>query len=242
MRVYRRRGDHLPVIVNRLHEDLIFGHCEVIEAILSLSIPLGTVVAWGCLRADSSTTTSDDASKTSEHARVGPQLLVVTVPRDEQIQARVPQLSVPVGLVPTRKVRVHDLPIGPGGCHLRFQPHALLLHQALEIPGTSLDGWRTSGRGTTGPCSVVLSAADVVLRVLVGLEGIFDIAIDVEDVHVETCILEGDMHAPIGCRHHPPGTGPCVGNLLIPTIVEDAAAPVVIAQHAQPKLAIQAAA
>ena len=83
-------------------------------------------------------------------------------------------------------------------------------------------------------------SADVVLGVQRWILRILGVRVDHEDVHSEPRIHEVHVLAPVCRRQSPAVAVPGVSNLLIPAIVEDAAAPVVVSQDAQPRLAIQA--
>mmetsp|Transcript_6736 Transcript_6736/g.11350 ORF Transcript_6736/g.11350 Transcript_6736/m.11350 type:complete len:251 (+) Transcript_6736:235-987(+) len=231
---------HRPIVVDRLDQDAALGDREVVEAILRFAVPLAVVVAWSGLGANASTATCDDAGHASKHSRIGMELLVVPVPCDQQVETvhRV-QLRVPSSLVSARKVGVDDLPICLGVCELLLQPGLLLLPQAPEEVAALVHGGWAAGGAAAGTRGVVQGAAEIVLWIRSRLFGVHGITVDHEDVHREAEVREVDGLAPIWRRHDPAVAGPRVGNLLVPTVVEDTAAPVVVPEHAQPRNAPQ---
>ena len=95
-------------------------------------------------------------------------------------------------------------------------------------------------RRAVGTRWIVGRAADVVLGIQLWVLSILGVGVHHVDVHGEACIHEVNMLAPVGRWHSPSVAVPGVGNLLVPAVVEDAAAPVMVAQNTQPGLAIQA--
>mmetsp|Transcript_126991 Transcript_126991/g.355667 ORF Transcript_126991/g.355667 Transcript_126991/m.355667 type:complete len:422 (-) Transcript_126991:74-1339(-) len=170
-----------------------------------------------------------------------PELLVVAVPRDEEIEAvRGVQHPVPPNLVPAREVRHDDLPVRRGRPELRLRPGFVL---GPEIPEPLLAGPDVAGTargGAAGAALVVallevpLLAADVVFGILGGILRIHRVRVDEDDVHGEA--LVGVVHTleEVWRRHHPTGARPSVRDLLVPPVVEDAAAPIVVAEDAEP--------
>mmetsp|Transcript_37594 Transcript_37594/g.86801 ORF Transcript_37594/g.86801 Transcript_37594/m.86801 type:complete len:300 (-) Transcript_37594:327-1226(-) len=76
--------------------------------------------------------------------------------------------------------------------------------------------------------------------VLLWWHGIDEVGIQEEVVHIK--ILVGIDHGGpvIGCRQYPSVAVPGVGHLLVPTVVELETSPVVVAQHAEPRLVAEA--
>mmetsp|Transcript_44155 Transcript_44155/g.113633 ORF Transcript_44155/g.113633 Transcript_44155/m.113633 type:complete len:250 (+) Transcript_44155:341-1090(+) len=202
----------------------------------------------GSLRRDSTASAGDDAREAA-HEISGdvcpqPELLIVPVAGHQEVQAII-LVELPVeGLILTilaaREVRHHDLPRGLGLAQLLLEPHLLLGPELLEVCDTSLDGHRAADHTASRTRRVVRGAADVVLGVLRGLLGIVEIGVGHEEVDGEALIHVLDTRHVIRRRHHPTVADPSVGDLLIPAVVELAAAPIMVAEDAEPRLAIEA--
>mmetsp|Transcript_40092 Transcript_40092/g.85938 ORF Transcript_40092/g.85938 Transcript_40092/m.85938 type:complete len:382 (-) Transcript_40092:708-1853(-) len=161
----------------------------------------------------------------------------------QQVQAvLLTQLAIEGATLPilrTGEVRHRDLPRGCRLFHRARQPGLLLLPKSPEPRRARILVNRTTSRCAGCPCRVV-GSTDVVIRIFVIGMGILEVGVEEPEIDGEH--LCGVLHsgAPIGCRHDPSRAGPGVGDLLIPAVVEDTAAPVVISQHGKPRLAVQA--
>mmetsp|Transcript_2564 Transcript_2564/g.5190 ORF Transcript_2564/g.5190 Transcript_2564/m.5190 type:complete len:503 (+) Transcript_2564:3-1511(+) len=236
--------DLRAIIADRGDLDVLLGDLEVVEAVLRLAVPVPVVDKRRGLGGDAAAASRDEAGEVRELARPGvlviPELLVVTVPCHQEVQAHAPQLTVPRGLVAAREVRHDDLPLGRRLPNLALQPDLLALPQLLEPAQAQPKAWRPTRDGAARPGLVVLLAADVVLGVLIQWLRVHDVGVDREDVHAEMLIRVVHLHAVVGGGHDPAVAVPRVGNLLIPAVVEHAAAPVVVAEDADPGHAIKA--
>mmetsp|Transcript_22958 Transcript_22958/g.34243 ORF Transcript_22958/g.34243 Transcript_22958/m.34243 type:complete len:227 (+) Transcript_22958:669-1349(+) len=160
----------------------------------------------------------------------------------QQVQAvLLTQLAIEGATLPilrTGEVRHRDLPRGCRLFHRARQPGLLLLPKSPEPRRARILVNRTTSRCAGCPCRVV-GSTDVVIRIFVIGMGILEVG--VEEPHVNRKTLRGVLCSgpPKGSRHDPTRACPSVGDLLIPTVVEDAPTPIVIAQHGQPWLAIQ---
>mmetsp|Transcript_43422 Transcript_43422/g.80918 ORF Transcript_43422/g.80918 Transcript_43422/m.80918 type:complete len:246 (-) Transcript_43422:435-1172(-) len=159
---------------------------------------------------------------------------------NHQVQAKAGvQRTVPPRIMTAREVGDKDLPVCPRTCQLRFHPRLLF---CVKAPKPSLArihrSWAPSGCAA-GIWSVVLPAAHVVLRIFTRILGVHRIAVVHDVVDGEAQIWIGDMLAPIRGRHSPAGTGPCVSDLLVPSVVKLSSSPVVVSKDAQPRLSIE---
>mmetsp|Transcript_68805 Transcript_68805/g.143696 ORF Transcript_68805/g.143696 Transcript_68805/m.143696 type:complete len:253 (-) Transcript_68805:942-1700(-) len=133
----------------------------------------------------------------------------------------------------------HDLPVSLTLGHLLSQPHLLFSPQVGEVLWARLDRSRAIHNGAVGIGRVVLGAAHVVFRVLGRLLGIVEIGIHKIDIDREVLVGILHWHHVVDSRHHPTLASVGVGDLLVPTVVEHSATPVVVAQNTQPWLARQ---
>mmetsp|Transcript_86367 Transcript_86367/g.220020 ORF Transcript_86367/g.220020 Transcript_86367/m.220020 type:complete len:379 (+) Transcript_86367:374-1510(+) len=202
----------------------------------------------GSLRRDSTASAGDDAREAA-HEISGdvcpqPELLIVPVSRHKQVQAELlAQRPVPclvLAVLTAREVGDHDLPGRRRLTEFVLQPDLLLSPQGLEVGGAILDGCRTLRRRAIGTYRVVRLAADVVLRVHPWTLRVVDVRVDHEDVGREQFRRVLHAHHVVRGRHDPAVAGPSVRNLLIPTVVKTTATPIVVAQNAQPRLALEA--
>mmetsp|Transcript_30724 Transcript_30724/g.43007 ORF Transcript_30724/g.43007 Transcript_30724/m.43007 type:complete len:259 (-) Transcript_30724:323-1099(-) len=150
------------------------------------------------------------------------------------------QAAIPPRVVAAREVSHHDLPIGFRVGQFGFHPGLLLSIKSPEPALAGIDRSRTPSRSTGGIRAVVLTTAHVVFRISARILGIHSIAVMHDDIHIKAKIRIRDMLAPIRSRHSPPVGGPSVCNLLIPSVVELTASPVVVAQDTEPWLVAQA--
>eukprot|EP00438_Fugacium_kawagutii_P014556 Skav232299 [mRNA] locus=scaffold882:441077:441703:+ [translate_table: standard] len=160
----------------------------------------------------------------------------MAVPSDQQIQSHVGQGFVETLLMATGEMRHSNL---PGGLALGQQPSGpllLLCPQCSKPPWAAVDrGWPISGCASCARL-VVLAGAHVVVWILLRRLSIHKVGIQEVIVHVKAqiCIDHGGLV--VWCWHHPSVREPGVGHLLVPTVVELEASPVVIAQDAKPGL------
>ena len=94
-------------------------------------------------------------------------------------------------------------------------------------------------RRTVRARRVVCGPADVVLGIQLRVLSVLGVGVHHVDVHGEARVRKVHVLAPVGSGQPPAVAVPGVGDLLVPAVVEDAASPVVVAQDAQPWLAIQ---
>mmetsp|Transcript_8856 Transcript_8856/g.26359 ORF Transcript_8856/g.26359 Transcript_8856/m.26359 type:complete len:463 (+) Transcript_8856:192-1580(+) len=167
-------------------------------------------------------------------------LLVVHMTSDHQINAVFFRHGLPIPCVPRgREVCHHDLPSGLGAIEGVLQPRHLLLPQVLE-PARALPYVFDAELAAAVLVGVhMLLAADIVLRVGVGLLGLDEVRIDEEIIHRKARVVH--VRRPVLSRRHPAAArAPRIGDVLVPTCVELVAAVVVVAQDAQPRLAVDA--
>mmetsp|Transcript_43616 Transcript_43616/g.60589 ORF Transcript_43616/g.60589 Transcript_43616/m.60589 type:complete len:203 (-) Transcript_43616:535-1143(-) len=136
----------------------------------------------------------------------------------------------------TGKVRDDDLPCRRRLSHQVANPHFLLVPELRKPMGTVLDRlW--AARGCAGGIRVVvLGAAHVVARVLLRWHCIDKVGVKEVIVHVKVQVLVDDGGLVVRRRENPAITKPGVGQLLVPTIVELEATPVMVSKNAEPRL------
>mmetsp|Transcript_1617 Transcript_1617/g.4833 ORF Transcript_1617/g.4833 Transcript_1617/m.4833 type:complete len:1176 (-) Transcript_1617:46-3573(-) len=193
---------------------------------------------------DAASAAGDEAGEAPEHAGVAalgvslPELLVVLMARDQQVQAQVRVQAIePGSLEAAGKVRHYDLPVGLGAPQLVLGPPLLLLPEGVKPGLARLDRGGASRFAAVSVLRVVLGPADVVLRVLLRVKRVHEVGVKHEVVHREGGVH--DLQAVVRRGHHPPRAGPGVRNLLVPAVDELAAAPVMVAQDAEPGLAVE---
>lgn len=156
---------HLAIVVDGFDKDLVLGNGQVIEAVLGLAVPM-RAIPWRGFTRDASAAARDDAHHTAQRSPIGSQLLVVSMPCDQEIQSKSGvEGAVPPGVMAAGEVGHHDLPIRLGVRQLALNPRFLL---GIEAPKPSLAGvdrGGAAGGGATGIGAVVLATAHVVLRV-----------------------------------------------------------------------------
>mmetsp|Transcript_118142 Transcript_118142/g.314375 ORF Transcript_118142/g.314375 Transcript_118142/m.314375 type:complete len:316 (+) Transcript_118142:151-1098(+) len=228
--------EFLAGVVDGLQDDLALGERQVIE-----SVHVAPASTDRSLRRNAAASTGDEAGQTAHHPGLVVRHLGVRVAGDQQVQAIVlVELLVPMRLVPTSEMRDGNLPVRRRLVELLLQPLLLRLpgrpHPAVAIarrPGAAV-------AGAGGPRRVVRGAADVVLRVGAWRLGVHGVGVEHVDVNGKVLVWETHVLAEVLRRHDPAVAHPSVDDLLVPSIVELPAAVVVVAQHAQPGLAVQA--
>mmetsp|Transcript_109421 Transcript_109421/g.153107 ORF Transcript_109421/g.153107 Transcript_109421/m.153107 type:complete len:223 (-) Transcript_109421:361-1029(-) len=168
-----------------------------------------------------------------------PQLLVMAVAGDQQVKAHVGKTFVETLFVATREMCYGNL---PSSLALGQQPCDPFL---LFRPQRSKPAWASINRGgsicscTCGRRFVVLSAAHVVVGIFLWCFGIHKVGVQeiIVDIKAQVCI--DNSGAVVGCWHYPAIGSPGVRHLLIPTVVELEASPVMIAQDTKPGLATE---
>mmetsp|Transcript_21338 Transcript_21338/g.67440 ORF Transcript_21338/g.67440 Transcript_21338/m.67440 type:complete len:280 (+) Transcript_21338:369-1208(+) len=98
----------------------------------------------------------------------------------------------------------------------------------------------SAGSAASCPGRVVLVAADVVVGVVRGGLRVHGVGVEHEDVGAEALVREHHALHEVLRGHDPAAALPRVGDLLVPGVVELEAAVVVVAQDAQPWLAVEA--
>mmetsp|Transcript_9372 Transcript_9372/g.20407 ORF Transcript_9372/g.20407 Transcript_9372/m.20407 type:complete len:204 (+) Transcript_9372:355-966(+) len=161
---------------------------------------------------------------------------------DQEVHAHAVELGIEAALVAAGEVREADLPIRVALRHLLQSPGLVLPPELHEPLVATVHVGGTPDRSTCGSWRVVLSAAHVVLRVLFWGLGIHGVAVVHDDVDGEAEVWIVDVLEPVRCRHAPARACPGVGNLLIPSVVELPASPVVVAKDADPGLVAEATA
>eukprot|EP00408_Alexandrium_pacificum_P041736 CAMPEP_0171254674 /NCGR_PEP_ID=MMETSP0790-20130122/52357_1 /TAXON_ID=2925 /ORGANISM="Alexandrium catenella, Strain OF101" /LENGTH=292 /DNA_ID=CAMNT_0011722571 /DNA_START=83 /DNA_END=958 /DNA_ORIENTATION=- len=229
------QGD--AVEVDGLDVDVPLGHGEVEEAVHGAGVAFGRR-----LGGDAAAAARDEASHASEEPRFVVDLLVVRVARDQQVESVVGvQVLVPVRVVAAREVGDGDLPVRSGQSQPLLQPFGLRVPEALEPREAALHRRWTAGSGAVDLICVVLLAADVMHRVLIRRLCIHGVAVKHENVNTEALVGEVHVLAKVQRRHDPSAlAGPRVGDLLVPSVAEHPPTVVVVPEHAEPRLAIQA--
>ena len=134
------------------------------------------------------------------------------------------------------EVSHHDLPVGLALSQVLRDPRFLLLPERREPTGASINGLGAISSCARGGRLVVLSAAHVVVGVLLRWHCIDEVGVQEVIVHVKVQVSIDDGGLVVGCRHDPSVAGPSVGDLLIPAVVKLEASPVMVSQHAEPRL------
>mmetsp|Transcript_91642 Transcript_91642/g.285094 ORF Transcript_91642/g.285094 Transcript_91642/m.285094 type:complete len:253 (-) Transcript_91642:455-1213(-) len=150
-----------------------------------------------------------------------------------------PVLCAPIG----RKMRHDHAPLSGGLGHKLGEPSLLIFPEVLEplLARVCARGW--PALALAGCPRRGVRPTNVVRRPLAEGQGVPDIRVHEIIVHGEVLILHS--HGPIQRRRYPTsGVGlrlaPRVADRLRPGHVESPATPVVVPQHAQPHLAIEA--
>jgi len=86
---------HLSSIANGLNPNLLFANRQVKEAILGLH-PVARLFQRTVLRGDASAAASHEARQAPEHITVTPELLVVAMPRHQEIETVVLVKILPI--------------------------------------------------------------------------------------------------------------------------------------------------
>mmetsp|Transcript_30227 Transcript_30227/g.64313 ORF Transcript_30227/g.64313 Transcript_30227/m.64313 type:complete len:285 (-) Transcript_30227:627-1481(-) len=159
------------------------------------------------------------------------------VAADEKVDTTPLREVHPEGLRPSRrKVRDDDLPVGSGLSQLLVDPGLLLFPKPRKPTGAILDAF-----GTFLPATDVLRvvcAADVVLGIGMHVRGVEDVGVQKEIINRETRIANR-RHPEL--RRHDPSTSrpPGVADELVPALVKEETAIVVVPQNSQPRLTVQ---
>ena len=234
------RQENFAIVVDGLDKNLRLTDGEVVETILCLAVPVLRLL-WirRSLGSNAAAATSHDAG--DAHMVLGvvvrkPQLLVMAVARDQQIHAKATQGCIEVLLMSTRKVRNHNLPVRLALSHELLDPWLLLRPERGEPAGAGIHGLGSIRCSTGGRGLVVLSAAHVVVGVLLWRHGIDEVGVQEKVVYVEAEVCVHDGGLVVGRGHDPAVAGPGVGDLLIPAVVKLEAPPVMVAQNTEPRL------
>mmetsp|Transcript_125672 Transcript_125672/g.350057 ORF Transcript_125672/g.350057 Transcript_125672/m.350057 type:complete len:566 (+) Transcript_125672:344-2041(+) len=231
-------ADGSAVPIDGLDADLALCDREVIEAIL---VVLPAEHVHFVLGRDATTTARDEAGHTAKTIWVPIHHLEVHVAGDHQVQAVFQvELTIEIRVVAAGEVRDKDLPISSGVPQLLRDPSGPIVPELLEPGVAAIHAGHAAHRGATRILRVVLCATDVVLRVGADVfQGVDDVRVGHEDVDREILVGILNVLHPVRCREDPPVARPRVGDLLVPSGRELAAAPVVIAQDSEPGLAVQ---
>mmetsp|Transcript_35700 Transcript_35700/g.66492 ORF Transcript_35700/g.66492 Transcript_35700/m.66492 type:complete len:308 (+) Transcript_35700:260-1183(+) len=238
--IHRVAQQDSAIVVYGFDQNLRLSDGQVVETILRFAVPIhGIVRVWRGLRGDPTATTSDDAG----HAHVvlvpiilAPKLLVMPMARDQQIQSALPQLAVEVLLMPAGEVRDHNLPRGRGLRKDTTHPNLLLLPEGLKPARAGFDRLGAPSGRTRGPRPVVLGAAHVVVWVLFWRHGVDEIRVKEVIVDIKAQVLVDDRCLVVRRGQHPTVAEPGIGQLLVPTIVELEASPVMVSEDTEPWL------
>mmetsp|Transcript_91643 Transcript_91643/g.285103 ORF Transcript_91643/g.285103 Transcript_91643/m.285103 type:complete len:425 (-) Transcript_91643:455-1729(-) len=171
-------------------------------------------------------------------------VLGVPVACDDDVNLMVPGELLPVLCAPIgRKMRHDHAPLSGGLGHKLGEPSLLIFPEVLEplLARVCARGW--PALALAGCPRRGVRPTNVVRRPLAEGQGVPDIRVHEIIVHGEVLILHS--HGPIQRRRYPTsGVGlrlaPRVADRLRPGHVESPATPVVVPQHAQPHLAIEA--
>mmetsp|Transcript_81166 Transcript_81166/g.194772 ORF Transcript_81166/g.194772 Transcript_81166/m.194772 type:complete len:260 (+) Transcript_81166:165-944(+) len=215
------RQHYVAQEVHELHLDVGLGHRQVEETILAAVVPL-----WAPLGCDPAPAAGDDTGQLPLQEL---KLLLVNVASDEEIQAQVPQLRVPVALMTAGKVRDGDLPVRLRRAELLLHPLSLPAEQAPE-PGLALLRRGGSPRRRAGSLLVEFAMAQVGAGTGIDVMSILNIGVEHEVVDLKTQIRILHVLAEVEGRHDPSVAGPSVGNLLVPGVVELTSTVVVVAE------------
>mmetsp|Transcript_100610 Transcript_100610/g.267428 ORF Transcript_100610/g.267428 Transcript_100610/m.267428 type:complete len:444 (-) Transcript_100610:199-1530(-) len=142
--------------------------------------------------------------------------------------------------MPAREVGHNNLPRCLRLLQDTLSPRLLLSPQLRKERGARLDRLWAISNLAVSIRGVVLGAAKVVLGVFRRLLGVDKVGVKHDIVHREVQVGVLNALAPVRCRQPPARAGPGVSNLLVPAVVENTAAPIMIAKHTQPRLVAQA--
>mmetsp|Transcript_54941 Transcript_54941/g.118731 ORF Transcript_54941/g.118731 Transcript_54941/m.118731 type:complete len:309 (+) Transcript_54941:962-1888(+) len=168
----------------------------------------------------------------------------MTVSGDHEINAVLVSEALPVFHILAvvrpglwREMRHDDLPICSRSREFLVEPQQLICPELPE-PGDAVPVVARAEGEATRP--TVAPTTDVVHGICIRVRRVLVVRVDNVDVDAEALRRVLDVLVEVLARHHPPVRGPGVGELLIPAVVEQIAAVVVVSQAAQPRHAINA--
>mmetsp|Transcript_82198 Transcript_82198/g.183619 ORF Transcript_82198/g.183619 Transcript_82198/m.183619 type:complete len:446 (-) Transcript_82198:187-1524(-) len=224
-----------------LDQDLVLREGQVLESVLVVVAVRG----GGGLRGDAPAATRDDVGGGAQEVRGlhVVHLLGVAVPGDDDVDAVVEGELLPMALAPLRReVRHHDLPPRLGHPECSVKPLDLGAPQPRE-PGRAVVHRIWSVHSASRIFRVHLPGADVVVLVRVGVGGVEHVRVHEVVVHIEAIVPH--QLRPVQRRREPsPRAGstccPRVGDGLVPAGGEGEAAEVMVPEHPEPLLVLQA--
>mmetsp|Transcript_54578 Transcript_54578/g.127278 ORF Transcript_54578/g.127278 Transcript_54578/m.127278 type:complete len:253 (-) Transcript_54578:662-1420(-) len=143
-----------------------------------------------------------------------------------------------------REVGGQNLPVGNGVTKRIFQPLHLRIPEVLE-PIVALLERHWPGDSTRGGLVVVHLTADVVAAIVMVVHGVKDIGVYEKEIDRKMVVLHWTHVVQGGCQPAPGAElqlRPSVSNRLVPAVRKHEAAVVVVPQHPQPLLVVQAVA
>eukprot|EP00406_Dinophysis_acuminata_P083049 CAMPEP_0179262908 /NCGR_PEP_ID=MMETSP0797-20121207/27606_1 /TAXON_ID=47934 /ORGANISM="Dinophysis acuminata, Strain DAEP01" /LENGTH=399 /DNA_ID=CAMNT_0020971051 /DNA_START=36 /DNA_END=1233 /DNA_ORIENTATION=- len=225
-----------------LDHDLLACEREVHEAVLVIST-ISIRCAFGCYAPAS----AGDDVRGGRQGVVCLQvvhLLVVPVARGDEVDAMLRRQPLPVREAVLRgEVGHDDLPGAGGLSESAVQPYELRVPEPLEPGRALLNGHWPLHTARRPLLKVVLAGADVVALIRNRVVGVEDVGVDEVVVHSEVGVSH--LRAVVHGGRHPSVSacttdGPGVPDGLVPAVGEQEPAEVVVPEHAQPLLVLQA--
>mmetsp|Transcript_30456 Transcript_30456/g.69242 ORF Transcript_30456/g.69242 Transcript_30456/m.69242 type:complete len:214 (+) Transcript_30456:139-780(+) len=155
------------IVVDGLDGHPVLIYRYVVEAVLALAVPV-PLVEWVrcCLGANATTSTRDEAGKAAQPGAWMvryPELLVMAMASDQEVEALLVQPSVEALLMAAGEVRHGNLPVCMGLGELLVHPGLLISPELLEERLAGVDGRGPVHAGAVGVRRVEGSPADVVV-------------------------------------------------------------------------------